>query len=405
MNRIETPMGLNNATQLFSWSSYPGMLKAWIVYLGMFPIYYFPSGSPQFADIFMALLLPIGYYTGSFKLTDSFSRVNGIFLAFLGYVTVANFSVFVANFGLETKGLPWFVITMFYGYNYFVFRLAIGLYVRYRHQFIKATLLGVIASVVIAVGLGQFFTEFNDIRGSLTFKTSNQLGYFSLICTTIILLLQKVVDLPRWTVLMLMLSCLYMAAVSISNAALLSITILFGIYFFESGLFSLRRLLGILSTVVIGVVLMLTTSFGQTTIERYQYRLDTSVREEAGVSEFEYRGYDRIFNHPGYLILGAGEGAYNRFDTYIDNHEMHSSIGTIIFCYGIPGTVLFGLLIVSLLSGLKVAVIVYSLPIFAYGVTHMGLRFTVFWIALALFPILRNYSQSYFSVPRSSNNA
>ncbi|MFT7158405.1 MAG: hypothetical protein ACI8Q1_003437, partial [Parvicella sp.] len=100
--------------------------------------------------------------------------------------------------------------------------------------------------------------------------------------------------------------------------------------------------------------------------------------------------YDRISNHPEYLIFGAGEGGYNRFDTFIDNHEMHSSLGTIVFSYGIPGIVLFTLFVFSLLKKLPWFYLVYSLPLFAYGITHMGLRFTVFWVALMMFPIIRS---------------
>jgi hypothetical protein len=35
------------------------------------------------------------------------------------------------------------------------------------------------------------------------------------------------------------------------------------------------------------------------------------------------------------------------------------------------------------------AYFMYLLPVFAYGITHMGLRFTIFWVALAMFPVLK----------------
>jgi hypothetical protein len=100
-------------------------------------------------------------------------------------------------------------------------------------------------------------------------------------------------------------------------------------------------------------------------------------------------GVPWISNHPEYLIFGAGEGGYNRFDTFIEDHEMHSSFGTIVFCYGIPGTILFIMFVFSLLKKLPWYYVLYSLPLFSYGVTHMGLRFTIFWVALMMFPIIR----------------
>jgi len=175
---------------------------------------------------------------------------------------------------------------------------------------------------------------------------------------------------------------------SVSKSALGSLIILFFAYLSASKLFSIKT---IMTIVIIGIALSVTllmTDFGDQFIEKLNTRIEDATKP-ANVSEWEYRGYDRITNHPGYLILGAGEGAYGRFDTYIENHEIHSSIGTIVFCYGIPGTVLFFLFLFSLIKQMPWAYFVYLFPVFAYGITHMGLRFTIFWIALAMFPVLK----------------
>lgn len=345
----------------------------------------------------MVLILAYALLNGDLRLDISFKKTNSLFLALLVYVVVVNFALFLGTLGEKTKGLPWYIVSAFYVYNYAVFRLVLGLYSRYHHLFFKATALGVLFGVVLTVGIGPFMTEYNDIRGSLTFQTSNQLGYYSLITAAFLFLVPKVVNMSRLIIFLAIFACFYMAAVSLSNAAIFSIVILFGIYLVERGVFRLQTILSIAFVGMMGILALLSTEFGQSTIARYQYRVDTSVRAQAGVSEWEYRGYDRMTNHPYYLILGAGEGAYNRFDTFIDDHEMHSSFGTILFCYGIPGFTIFVLLVLSLFKGLKLGVVLYAAPIFAYGLTHMGLRFTVFWIALALFPILNHYSRLYWS--------
>ncbi len=176
---------------------------------------------------------------------------------------------------------------------------------------------------------------------------------------------------------------------SVSKAALGAMIILFGTYLIANKVFSINNILAVIVVGGIGFFAITKSEFGQ----RFQKNLEARNLNEADrpdeITEWQYRGYDRISNHPEYLVFGAGEGGYNRFDTFIENHEIHSSFGTIVFCYGIPGTVLFLLFIYSLLKKLPWFYLVYSLPLFAYGVTHMGLRFTIFWVALMMFPIIR----------------
>ena len=181
----------------------------------------------------------------------------------------------------------------------------------------------------------------------------------------------------------------YLAIVSVSKAALGALIILFGVYLLANGIISAKNIFALIVVGGLGYFAILNTQFGQ----NFQRNLDVRAQNEADrpedITEWEYRGYDRITNHPHYLILGAGEGGFNRFDTYIDGHEMHSSFGTIVFCYGIPGTVMFILFVLAIIRKLPWYYVIYSLPLFAYGITHMGLRFTIFWIALVMFPVIR----------------
>ncbi len=52
----------------------------------------------------------------------------------------------------------------------------------------------------------------------------------------------------------------------------------------------------------------------------------------------EGRGYDRIWRYKQNLLFGAGEGADYRFGRAI---EMHSTLGTVLFSYGMPGFLFF----------------------------------------------------------------
>jgi len=99
----------------------------------------------------------------------------------------------------------------------------------------------------------------------------------------------------------------------------------------------------------------------------------------------EGRGYNRIFDYPEYWIFGAGEGEYTRFEGF--QLEMHSTLGNIQASYGLIGLCLFlcflFLTIRKDLSGSWYII----LFIMTYGLTHNGIRNSLFWILIALIAV------------------
>jgi hypothetical protein len=363
-------------------------LKGWSIFIITFPFYFFSAGQPQLSDMFSSLVM-FGYLlSGNFRVPKDFGNVVARFRSFIIYICIVNFILFLVRIGFKDKGLPWFVVDSFYLYNFMVFCFSISLYRKYGTAFLYTTLYSVLFSAIIQVVLSPW-GHIDEGRSTLFFTNPNQLGYYSVCALCIVLTMEKLIKVKRSVVLASFAFFIYFAMLSVSKAAIGSIVILFGVYLLSNKLLQWRTIL-IIFVVGIGLyVTLIYTEPGQNFILAMTGRIENSVKPE-DVSEWEYRGYDRIANHPGYLILGAGEGAYNRFNTYINNHEIHSSIGTIVFCYGIPGTVLFTLLIISLIKGLPRDYIIYMLPIISYGIAHMGLRFTIFWITLAMFPIARH---------------
>jgi hypothetical protein len=117
-------------------------------------------------------------------------------------------------------------------------------------------------------------------------------------------------------------------------------------------------------------------------VDRATGRFETTADEDSGVS-LAGRGYDRIWNHKEHWIVGAGEGAYTRFKSDIGSHELHSSLGTLFFSYGIVGTSLFASFGFILLRGAGLRGVLQVIPAALYGLTHQGLRFTLLWVLLA----------------------
>jgi hypothetical protein len=367
-----------------------GWLKAWAIYIIAFPYYIFPAGSAQPSDLFVAALIGFYILARKWNLTGESKQVFNKFLNFCIYLSIVNFGVFIFLLGQRNSGLPWYFICAFYIYNLIVMGFALSLFKQYGKAFLHTTAYAFVFAAILQIVLSRFISNPSEqIRGVLFFTNPNQLGYYSLCGLAIILILESAIKLPKLVVYVSFLLFTYLAVLSVSKAALGSMAILFGAYLIANKVFSVRNIFAVI--VVGGVILFvfLDTQIGSNFQKALDVRESNDVDRPEEITEWEYRGYDRIVNHPEYLVFGAGEGGYNRFDTFIDNHEMHSSLGTIVFSYGIPGTVLFTLFVFSLLKKLPWFYLVYSLPLFAYGITHMGLRFTVFWIALMMFPIIR----------------
>jgi hypothetical protein len=106
---------------------------------------------------------------------------------------------------------------------------------------------------------------------------------------------------------------------------------------------------------------------------------------------FEQRGYDRIWNNKEHVFFGAAEGSRYRWreSTRIRTAEIHSSAGTLLFSYGIPGILMFGLFLYRVIRGVRMRHGLMLLPALLYSVAHQGLRFTMLWVLLALFVALK----------------
>jgi hypothetical protein len=102
----------------------------------------------------------------------------------------------------------------------------------------------------------------------------------------------------------------------------------------------------------------------------------------------EGRGYDRIVNHPQYLLFGAGEGGYRRFRTALPR-EMHSTLGTIVFSYGLAGLALFLAFLFRLSVGQRRRALVVLVPFLVYGLTHHALRSIYAWLLFAILACLQ----------------
>jgi hypothetical protein len=370
------------------------------IYLGLFaialvlsPIYLFEPGLPQPPDFLMAfliLILATGYII-KLPLPRDLYLVAALFL---GYVTLVNL-YWWSQYGGERLILTPF----YYAFNFGTFMLVVSLLMEFRERFVvvcKAALAGAIALEVVALLLNPA----DGFRSVGTFNNPNQLGYWGILVGICVLLFQRDEKLTLPTLAVLC-GAGYVVMEGLSKAAMVGFVLLLLLGVVFQGLSRPSKV------ALVGLVL------GGTSLALVQTSVLDHLRTEGltgkVVQRFETvgkhdddsiagRGYDRIWRYPEHLLFGAGEGAWWRFAGPINRREhgkeLHSTLGTVLFSYGYIGSLLFCALLFFVFRRAPLSHMLYTLPIWAYGMTHQGMRDTMFWVVLGLVFGLARYAQS-----------
>jgi len=356
------------------------LMALWAGYIFLFPIYIIPSGLPQPADVLIIALTPIVLAGWDGRLSIPAKRAVFALLLFVIYIVIENvFWTFWSGAVSFNLRIGFLMSPLFYIYNGLVFLLALVTYKRRGDLFIEVAVRAVVITAVVNVPLTIILGRSTSLRSSGLFNGSNQLGYYAVLSASILLLGQRRARISTTMVVIGMLACTYLALVSASKAALVSTAL---IIIFST----VSRLRTVIVTAAVATLLIVTvdplTDAVDRTIERVTAHGTSNLMED--------RGYDRIVNNPEYWFLGAGEGGYTRFEdsTLIKSHELHSSAGTVFFCYGIAGSLLFLWFLFRIVRVAGMRQILIMIPVAAYGLSHQGLRVTELWLFLAMLVVI-----------------
>ncbi len=130
-------------------------------------------------------------------------------------------------------------------------------------------------------------------------------------------------------------------------------------------------------------------------IEKTNYSLIARIQEKiykvwtGGLKGLVYdRGWERMILYPQYLLYGAGEGNEGRFSLAVWQSEIHSTLFSIWFCYGIGPLLLF---VRWLYDNLKQVFVKYwpvYAALFLECITVINYRQPFFWLVLLAGPML-----------------
>jgi hypothetical protein len=306
-------------------------------------------------------------------------------LTFIGYVIAINtvWSLATGNWTFNAKD-GFLLAPVIYIYNVVFFLVALLMYQRHGARFLWLTVQVTTLSLVAQVGLSFVYSSGGG-RETLLFDSPNQLGYFAVLGASVVVMGQRRLGVSFSHSITGLLAATYLGLLSQSKAALGAIGILMVL-----GMFNRAR-----SMVATGLLFGALLAFSNPVSDALTNAVDRIENDET-MGFFEERGYDRIVNHPEHWFLGAGEGGTRRFreTTLIGAREIHSSAGTLFFCYGIIGSALFCMFAYRVVEGTGVRLALTLAPAAAYGLTHQSLRFTYLWALLALAVALKDVDRA-----------
>jgi len=361
-------------------------LFVWALYLIAIPFYVSASGLPQPSNVVLVVLIPLTIRGWDMRLVPAELRTIRALLRFLLWVTLVNYGWAFINWkwGLQDYLLHPF----YYLFNVSIFLVVLVLNRRFGVLFMRTTVFALILVIMIQIA-GSILNVGIGSRGQLFFNNPNQLGYYALLAASTLAVLQKPTGMDRAKIAAALVGCAYLAVLSASRAATLGIGILFVLLVFSN-----PKL--IIAGIVVAVIVVFTGGPVVNVIDRLQQRA-----EQRGDEDFsKVRGYNRLWEYKEYLVLGAGEGQYERFSENGKSKEIHSSAATILFSYGFVGFSLFALFAWRVVRGADHRVLVMLIPMVAYTIAHQGLRFTMFWVLLALFMGVKRVLPAKPAAPR-----
>lgn len=348
-----------------------------LLYFVLSPLYFFPSGTPQIADFVIVLgvlMMFIKWCLHPSMRLRTVYFVGGLFALYTVGINVVNHFFFPD---------PRFLLSaLYYPFNFLVFLYAATVFERNGTMMRNAAAWAILASVALEV-FWAFFMPATHWRETGSFNNPNQLAYWSLLSATILVMLRaerglSYLELGAIGVLGLL------QTMALSKAGIITYSLFLFVLFFSPYLSNGKRILLSIGAAVmlVAAIFYMEVNLTEVAFIDQAYERVTSIGQEADDTP-EARGYGRLIEFPEYVLLGAGEGAFARFDA-AHVKELHSGLATIIFSYGIIGTLFFLTFFLLIYNKRSIFVLALFAPIILFGVSGQNFRFSHFWIYLAV---------------------
>ncbi len=383
--------------------SAPKLLQfLFLLYIFVKPFYIFESGSFQPGDIvFVACFFVFLYYIGEGNLLNS--KFDYILVAFVMWVFIVNFVYF--SLYRQTE----FIMSTLY----YIFNLALVFVARFllldksflRKLFWTCRISLYLQIVIYFLRLGKYYIDENGVTDRYlgTFNDPNQLAFYMFCLLMVMYMVEMIHGVNCRVNLIDYAAFVFILYLTASTGMLLAFAIFVALYvvlllvspLFEVNSDRKRKLLFALLGLAIIVAVYLIfrkeiSVFFQKSelfsrlLEKETLSASTSRSEISGTSIWQDRNIDKVYIYPQYNIFGAGQGYFERFWQAHSSGEIHSTLLSILFCYGIVPTFLF---LYWIWTNIRHST-VYYFPVFialaVESITLLNQRQPLFWLMFML---------------------
>lgn len=346
--------------------------------IACFPVYIFPSGSLQISHLLLLALFI--FVLIKYKL-ELFDWTKPLLMLFI-------YSLFVEGVYAINSGEINYLIDP----AYLIFNILISIAI-YKAIFKFGTTslrIGILVASGVAIALvyanGVVLTVDSETsRGVGGFNNPNQMGYFSTCLTSIACLLFVNKKTTLWEFCILLMVATFLSVASLSKAAILANIIVLPFVFYA--LYKRSKMVLKIITVIILVIggiyaFKLEQAGAFESLQFYNRILNIQNEND---SSAESRGYFAFLEANDLQII-TGMGAQNVLK--VVGHEVHSTVGAVFNLYGLAGLLFFlwfyfiWIAKIKHTMGLNGVIIILGPP-FLYGLTHNGIRFSIFWVTVS----------------------
>lgn len=358
-------------------------LLVWCLFLLLGPLYVFGSGLPQPGDWLLLVLAPLSLFSWDGRLERSHSRVIKALLLFTLWTAVVNWGWATALWKWGNK-FDYVLHPLFYVFNAAVVLCGLVLARQNPERFLRITI-DIVFVTIIACAVMSTVVAPSGGRTTVFFNSPNQMGYYALLSACLFAMSQRPLRIRRLRAGLGVAACAYLGLLSASRASLAGIVLLLVVLVFSN---PKLIIVGVIAAAGIGFV-------GGPVDDAVEFNQKRALEDRDPSQSFaKERGYDRIWRYPEHLVLGAGEGDNKRFaEEGYQPRELHSSFGSLLFCYGAVGMSLFLLFCWRAVRGASLRGLMMLVPALVYTVAHQGLRFTMFWVVIVAFVVLKSFSE------------
>lgn len=374
------------------------------LYLLLKPFYLNSSGLMQISDIFIliAFVLTIASLP---KKTEETRKINlnlRILLIFLLFVILIN-SIYYGIYS-DTSFLKSTLYYLFLFMGIYTFSKKIQDYKFLKYYYIIFIIDLCAQLLIYFLDIGKYY---GGTRYRGTFNDPNQFAFFITLAIMYIYTLENVLNIKKraWYAYIMAMFLIIKSAstgmiLAIATFSVVQIICGFGkvkkifTSVFNKKTFYITNIVFLILFVVLAFDLFICNDDNDIK-GRIEYRIGKTINSQAVnrlVSKFdkakdksnflEDRHLDKFFSNPIYILYGAGEGKWDRFGN--NNGEIHSTLPSILFCYGIVPTSILMIWIYSNIKGLKLKELSVYIAILVESFTLINHRQLLLWIIIII---------------------